>query len=161
MFDTRASTSLYSNGRTLSRPLQHPRHQHFASRTASRRSHGVGAALAAADGPRGPFRPGRPHTTYANSAARTSSNGKENHTATTPEPKPRERSRPYSPYESTSSHPLSPASAGLDSAANPQPGLPSTATTRPCASTCKTCSHTSESPASTQPRRHRQHFVDR
>ena len=41
MFDTRASTSLYSNATTLSWPLQHHRHQHFASRTASRRSHGV------------------------------------------------------------------------------------------------------------------------
>ena len=42
MFDTEASTSLYSNATTLHGPLQHHRHQHFASRTASRRSHGVG-----------------------------------------------------------------------------------------------------------------------
>ena len=40
------------------------------------------------------------------------------------------------------------------------PGPRSTATTKPCASTCKPSSHTSASTTST-PQRHRQHFVDR
>ena len=47
MFDTRVSNSLYSNAIALPWPLPHHRHQHFASRTASRRPHGPGTALAA------------------------------------------------------------------------------------------------------------------
>jgi hypothetical protein len=56
-------------------------------------------------------------------------------------------------------HVIAPIVAGVrspDKDANPPTGPPSTATTRPSASTCKTSSTTSPSP----PRPHRQHFVD-
>ena len=103
--------------------------------------------------------PAKPPTICASSVAKTSSNDKVSHTDITRLPKPRGRSRHCSPCGNTSSHPSSPVSAAPNSAGNQRSGHPSTATTRPCASTCKTSSHTSASTASTPPL-HRQHFVD-
>jgi len=55
--------------------------------------------------------------------------------------------------------PSSPESAHHHAAGRPRPGPKSTATTKPCASTCTPCSTTSASRPSRPP--HRQHLVDR